>query len=198
MRWLHALLAMAMNAVPIVGVLAYGWSVPTILVLFWVETLAITALHCVRIALHRRLSRAPGRPRPLLAGYALLAGIFSLAQGVFVLILAFSAIPREAPADPAAQFHLAQFAAGAWAMLGLVVADLLLDLVTLRDRDEAWIRRETARREGRVLLTQFAILGGAFAIVKTQAPVSVLLVLLGLKAVSECLAALAPPRPPPR
>lgn len=193
MRWLHVLLALALNAVPIVGVLAHGWSVPTILVLYWVETLAITAAHCVRIGLHRRLSRAPGRPRPLLAGYALLAGAFSLAQGVFVLILAFSAIPREAPGDPAAQFHLAQFAAGAQAMIGLVVADLLLDLVAIRDRDEAWIRRETARREGRVLPTQLAILGGAFAIVKTQAPVPVPLVLLGPEAPGECIAALAPP-----
>lgn len=201
MRWLHALLALAMNAVPIVGVMAYGWSVPTVLLLFWLETLAITLAHCARIALHRRLSRKlqpRNRAKPLLAGFLLMAGVFSLAQGMFILILAFSAIPRAAPDDPAAHFQMAQFLAGGWTMLALVVVDLLLDVAPLRDRDQTWIEHETSRREGRVILTQLAILGGAFAIVKTHAPISVLLVLMGLKALFDCLGALSAPAVTPR
>ena len=201
MRWLHALLAVAMNAVPIVGVLAYGWSVPTILVLFWLENVAMTLAHSARIAAHRRLSRRAGhwqhtmtvngveQPTTLLAGYALMSGIFTFGHGIFVCLFAFLVIPQNAGGDPTAYFDAGQFWLGARALLVITLLDLALDLPGLRQRSYAWIDRATARRMSRVIILHVGIIFGAMA--ATRAPVGMLMVLLGLKALVDLYAALA-------
>ena len=201
MRWLHALLAMAMNAVPIVGVLAYGWSVPTILVLFWLENVAIAVAHCVRIAAHRRATRRAGhwqhemtvngvnKPTTLLAGYALMSGVFTFGHGIFVLLFAFLVIPEQAAGDPTARFDAAEFLLCARALLLITLLDLGLDLVGLRERSYAWIDRETSRRMGRVIILHVGIIFGAMVV--ATAPVGMLMVLLGLKALVDLFAALS-------
>lgn len=205
MRWLHALLAVAMNAVPVVGVLAFGWSVPTILVLFWLENVAITVAHCLRIAAHRRLTRRAGHwqhvmtsnrvehPTTLLAGYAWMAGFFTFGHGIFVLLFALLVIPQHGGAS--AYFDAGEFLAGARILLLITALDLALDLVGLRERSYAWIDQATARRMGRVVILHLGILFGAMAIAMSKVPVAMLMVLLGLKAVVDLAAALAGDKP---
>jgi hypothetical protein len=201
MRWLHALLAVAMNAVPIVGVLAYGWSVPTILVLFWLENVAATLAHCLRIAAHRRLSRRAGhwqhtmtvngveKPTSLLMGFAVTAGVFTSAHAIFVFVFAFLVIPHGAGGDPTAQFSAEQFWIGARALVAITLVDLGLDLHGLRARSYAWIDRETSRRVGRVIILHVGLIFGAMAL--ANAPVGMLVVLLGLKGLVDLYSALA-------
>ena len=202
MHLLHALFALAMNAVPIVGVYEYGWSVPTILVLFWVENVAITIAHCVRIVLHRRISRRAGhwnhsmtvngavQRTTLLNGYGMMAGFFTFGHGIFVLLFAFLVIPQQSGDDPAAQFDMAQFVLGAQVLLLITAFDVLLDLHGMRQRSYAWIDRETARRMLRVIVLHLGIIFGAMAIAGSSAPVRMLYVLLGIKALVDFLAAL--------
>jgi hypothetical protein len=205
MRWLHALPAVAMNAVPIVGVMAYGWSVPTILLLFWLENVAMALAHCVRIAAHRRLSRRAGhwqhtmtvngveRPATLLAGYAVTAGAFTFGHGIFVCVFAFLVIPQSAGSNPTAQFDAVQFWLGARAMVAIALVDFALDLHGLRARSYAWIERETSRRIGRVIVLHVGLILGAMAL--AAAPVGMLMVLLGLKALVDVGMALASAAP---
>lgn len=205
MRWLHALLALAMNAVPVVGVLAYGWSVPTILVLFWLENVLITVAHCLRIAAHRRATRRAGhwqhalvynrveRPTTLLAAYASMAGIFTFGHGIFVLLFAFLVIPQQG--GTGGYFDGGEFLLGARILLLIGLLDLGLDLPGLRERSYAWIDQATARRMSRVVTLHLGILFGAIAVSMSKAPVAMLMVLLGLKALVDVYAALASGKP---
>jgi hypothetical protein len=60
MRWVHALGVLAVNAVPLYGLLRLGWSPATVLVLFWCETVLLGAAHVVRLVVHRRQTRLAG------------------------------------------------------------------------------------------------------------------------------------------
>ncbi|HYX24049.1 MAG TPA: DUF6498-containing protein [Thermoanaerobaculia bacterium] len=51
---------LALNAVPLYGVYAFGWSWGTVLVLYWCETLLGTFFITLRMLLHRRLTHKRG------------------------------------------------------------------------------------------------------------------------------------------
>ena len=85
------------NLVPLIGVLLFGWDLPSIVVMYWIETGVVGLVNVLRI----RRSMALGRPtvdadgsveRPIvraaMSGSWLLALMWLLAYGIFWAILA--------------------------------------------------------------------------------------------------------------
>ena len=192
MRGLNLLFVLLINAVPLVGVKFFGWSVGVVLLLYWVENLLTAVFTTGRIELHRWLTRKSGHwrsgdqidPRSsgqaLLAGYAPVAFIFTLAHGLFVGVFVFI-VNENRPDWPMWAFSFEQFRSGAWQMLAVFAADFLVDALQMRSRSFAWIRAYQGQRLGRVVILHLTIIFGLGAVMLTESPLAVLYVLIGLK-----------------
>ena len=193
------LIVLLINAVPIVGVLRFGWSATTVLVLYWFENLLIAVCTCVRIAVHRQLTRKRGYWRGgqvgvqvngktvqsgLLGEYAMMAFIFTFAHGIFVgaIALIFS---QNFPDDPRWEVSFVQIGHGVLAIAVMLVLELLADLVTIRSRSFAWMRGYVEARMGRVIVLHLAIIFGMMAMAATNSPLGILYVLIGLKTLAD-------------
>ncbi len=183
------------NAIPLFGVLYYGWSAINVLVLYWLENLLVAIFTCLRIAAHRRLTRRSGHwrgatlsaspgdigQRPaLLRDYAVIAFVFTLAHGLFVVVIALL-LARRHPDAPMWQFAFGPFRQGAWILLGTLMVDFCVDLAGLRSRSFAWLKGHVQQRMGRVLVLHLAIIVGMFAMAATASPFGVLYALIGMK-----------------
>ena len=54
------LTVLLVNAVPLIGIHRYGWSAANVLVLYWFENLLIAICTCIRLLVHRHLTRKKG------------------------------------------------------------------------------------------------------------------------------------------
>ena len=211
MRWLQVLFALLVNAVPVYGVLVERWSVTTIVVLYWIENLQTAIATCLRIAIHRSWTRKAGhyhggqlgvvvggksgRPiRTFLGEYATAALIFSLAHGVFVIVLPLI-LASNHPDDPRWQISLAQLRIGVAAVGSFLGLGLLADLPTLPTWSFARLRAYAQARLGRVLILHLTIIFGMFAVMLTESPFGLLLVLVGLKTLADVGGVLARAEP---
>jgi len=84
-RLLQILGTLAVNAIPLAGVLWFGWSVFEVLLVYWFENLAIGIFHAARLAICTRTNASPGGWGTT-AFFALHYGIFTLVHGVFVFV----------------------------------------------------------------------------------------------------------------
>ena len=217
MRWLNMLFVLLVNAVPLYGIKVLGWSIGTVLLLYWLENLLVAVFTTARIALHRALTRKRGHFRGgtlgskvndkpsgsgLLGEYALIAFVFTLAHGIFVVAIVFL-FGENKPELADWKFSFEQFRYGALQMLAIMGVDFLIDALTLRSRSFAWIKAYVGQRTGRVLVLHLAIIFGMGAMAMTESPIAVLYVLIGLKTLWDLAAsntsaktAVLPPEPP--
>lgn len=202
MRWLNLLFVLLVNAVPLYGVKYLGWSVGTVLMLYWLENLLIAVFTSARIALHRSLTRkrghwrtgslgsqVNGRPsgQGLLGEYAVMAFVFTLAHGIFVFAIVF--LIGQNQADTVNwKFSVDQFRVGALQMLAVLAANFLADAMSMRSRSFAWIKAYVGQRMGRVLILHLAIIFGMWGMAMTESPFAVLYVLIGLKTLFDLAA----------
>jgi len=212
------ILALLINAVPIVGVLRYGWSGTNVLVLYWFENLLIAICTTIRLVVHRELTRKRGyyrvdqigvrvNDKPVKAGfvaeYAIGAFAFTLAHGVFVGVIVL--ILRQNYSDNA-MWHLtlAQVVPGVLVVTAMVVIELLADLFSIRSKSFAAMKQYAQARMGRVVILHLAIIFGMFAMAMMDSPFGVLYVLIGLKTLTDVAGAMSggatvsdEPVPPP-
>jgi hypothetical protein len=199
MRLAACLAVLLVNAVPVVGVLHHGWSVASVLVLYWFENLLVAVCTCIRIAAHRRLTRKRGHWRDdqlgirsngkpvrggLLSEYATGAFVFTFAHGVFVAIIVF-ALGHEYAGEPMWAFSLQQVGYGALVIAAMLIVELAFDLATIRSRSYAWMQAQARQRMGRVVILHLVIIFGMAAVAMTDSPLGIIFVLVGLKTLIE-------------
>lgn len=195
-RWRAILVVLLVNAVPIVGVLHYGWSATNVFVLYWFENLFIAITTTLRILAHRALTRKRGHWRAdtkagvkvndkplkttLLGSYSLIAFVFTFAHGIFVFAIAYM-LTRDHPDDPMWQLSWPQLGRGIAIIAAMLGVELVADLATIRSKSFAWIRTYADKRTGRVFVLHLAIIFGMLAMAMTNSPFGILYVLIGLK-----------------
>lgn len=197
--------ALAVNAVPLWGLL-HGWSLSTLLVLYWCENLLNTFFIGGRIWLHRKLTRKRGhwttatvrkevysggklvsstsgtRPSTLLREFVFLNLIFTLGHGVFAAALIFKFLP-EPPG-------LADLGRGLLWLVVAMSASFGLDAARIRAWPFAWIRARVDAAMGRIFVVHLGLLGGFFLLAITRRPAAFFAVFIGFKLLLELTSAL--------
>jgi hypothetical protein len=195
MRGLNLLFALLANAIPLIGVRYYGWSVSTVVLLYWFHSLLGVLFTCARIALHRRLTRKRGHWRngtlgtlnqgvpcaqTLLGEYATIAGPQTVFLGMLIATMAAMAADRHSY-DPRWALSIDEVLAGMLAMSAAVLVEFLVDAVTLRMRSFAWVKQYAGRRLGSALILQLIFLVAATAsMLFTDPPIAMLYMMIAL------------------
>lgn len=182
----------AVNLVPLFGVLFLGWDVGLILISYWLENGIIGLLNIPKILLAGRDNSVAAS---VIAGFfALHYGGFWIGHGVFVFILA-----GLAQRGLFGFFGGSGFGAFAFDPIGNVIRDpaiLLLALLLLISHVVSFFTNYLGRREylnttpyrqmfqpySRLVVLHVTILFGAFAIVFLGQPIVLVALLVGLKA----------------
>jgi hypothetical protein len=218
---LQSLFIIAHNAVPLIGVVFYGWSIATTLVVFWAETLVNGTANAARIYAHRCWTRKRGHFRQhqrdpgkkALAGEPVEHGSFllsyvvvlyplTLAHGLF--LVGFLAILSQNATAASASSWWVDFAdlRKGLVTIGLLAAlECLVDLTNIAHKPFSWLKKRVDRSLGRVLILHLGLLGGAVLLVKFETPVTFLAVIVLLKTLLELVASNAEsplPTEPPR
>lgn len=187
----HLLLAIALNAVPLVGVWKFGWSAATVLLLFWLESLLGHSAAMLKIGMHARATRkrghyrytavdAKGEPGSYFAHFSGIAIGFTLVHGIFLGTLLFM-MAQNRPELTQFQVHWDSLKTGGGIVLMLVLFDLMIDLPGLGKRSFFWLETHTGKRLARVLVLHLTIIFGFAALAMTDSPVAFLIVFLLLK-----------------
>ena len=197
-----ALALVAANAIPLVGVLFFGWSLWTILVLYWVENGVVGLWNVPRILLAGGATASVLARVPVAVFFLFHYGLFWFVHGTFVFVLPeFFGFGRATfPADglgfdpsglPGAVEPLAGGGLGeiAWSSVAVGAVALFVShgasfFLNYLGRGE--FLRTTALSQmgtvyGRVVVLHVTILFGAFAIVFLGAPVLLLVVMVVAK-----------------
>jgi hypothetical protein len=175
--FLAALLyALLMNGLPLAAVIYTGASPAVLLLLFWFETLLMLVTGAIRIVLHRRATAkaghyvassvsadkdsnaatvraALGQENDFLKGFLSITAIFTIAHGVFVLLLVFL-------------FRIAgpvSWEDARWALNYVIVVQglfLLWDLPQVRGWSFAQLSMRVGQVSIRVLVTQLGLIFG--------------------------------------
>jgi len=195
----HSVFIVATNAVPLIGVLFFGWSIGTTLALFWAETLVTGTANVARIYAHRRATRRLGHQRKLqrhstkkleetaveegsyLLSYVTVLFPFSIGHGVFLFaILAMLSQHRPGAASTwGVDFDALRSAVVAIAVLATM--ELLVDLLSLSDKPFSWLRKRIERSIGNIVIFHLALLGGAVLLMQFETPLTFLPVIVVLK-----------------
>lgn len=83
-RLLQILGTVAVNAIPLAGVIWFGWSVFEVLLLYWFENVAIGVAHAARLGICTRTNRTKGGWGTT-AFFTAHYGLFTLVHGIFVV-----------------------------------------------------------------------------------------------------------------
>ena len=193
--------ALLMNAIPLADVLWRDRSPAALLLLFWFETVLLLVTGAVRIVLHRRATSKTGHYAPTttvsrhdagagdvvrdlgdrdtyLRHFVGITAIFTVAHGLFVLLLVF--LFDVGGPLPWADAR----AALAWAV-GVQVAFLAYDLAHLRVWTFARLNESCGGATIRVLVTQLGLIFGIPAIGLTGSAWGMIGTFMGLRALAD-------------
>lgn len=195
---MSAVLLVAVNAIPIIGVAFWGWSLMMILVLYWIESGIVGVNNVFKIARaqggdgpaltvdgNRVTSRIAGMGQAAVIGFFVMHyGIFWVVHGVFVFLL-----PVFAGLSTGSQQGPMDF--GPLPPDGLLLSGLLLAASHTVSFFTNYLGRGEYLRAtpigqmmsvyGRVVALHVTILVGAFVIGAFGAPIAALVLLVGIK-----------------
>lgn len=178
---------LAVNALPLVGVLAWGWNLWSILILYWLENGIVGLLNVGKMALAQGWGGAGAAKIVLIPFFLFHYGLFWLVHGVFVLF----ALPLFAnvgaaltSGDPGVAQPGANWNAILWAGIALTishVASFGLNYVGRREYLTATPIGQMFAPYARVFVLHLTIILGALVSVALGNPIGALVVLVVLK-----------------
>jgi hypothetical protein len=205
-QFLAALLyALLMNGVPLAAVIYTGGSPAVLLLLYWFETVLMVITGAIRIVLHRRdtakaghyvssstssqksstassVRAALGQENDFLKGFLQITVIFTIAHGVFVLLLVFLfKIAGPVSWDDAR-----------WALNYAIVVQgifLLWDLPRIRGWSFAQLGRTVGQVQIRVLVTQLGLIFGLMMAGATGSPWGLVGTFVAMRALCDAMIA---------
>jgi len=185
--WLSAGALLAANLVPLYGVLALGWEVFPLVLLFWLENVVIGVLNVARmLCVDPRDAAAWAAKVIMVPFFCFHYGMFTAVHGVFVLSLfggegvgKVRGLQLLEPAGRAIHAYGLELAVGALAASHLF--SFLWNYLGGGEYRRASVPALMAQPYGRVVVLHLGILGGGFAATALGSPVWALLLLLGLK-----------------
>lgn len=188
-----ALVLVAANLVPLVGVVAFHWTVFSVLLLYWCENVVVGAFNVLRMLIASPQSAASDASKLFLVPFFVVHyGMFALVHGIFVLTL-FGPGGRVAP-NPAALVSAVR-AAGVWpAVLAMVAShgfSFAHNYLASGEFRRASVQQLMAQPYARVMVLHGTILIGGFAAKAVGAPAAALVVLITLKTAIDLRAHLA-------
>lgn len=177
----------AANLIPLVGVLAGGWRVYDVLLLFWAENVIIGLLNVARLL--TLSARGDLGAAGLAAFFAVHYGLFTLVHGVFVVTLfgpagASPVVALGLLATPALALPLAALAASHG-------VSFLANFVLGGEMDRVTPGALMKAPYGRVVVLHVTIIFGGFAVEASGAPIVALALLVALKIAVDLAAHLA-------
>jgi hypothetical protein len=193
-------IALLVNAVPLVGVLYFDWSAINVVVLYWFENLLIAIGTTLRLVVHRALTRKRGywnkskglgiqvNNKPvdsgLITAYMIGAFGFTFAHGIFIGFIVL--ITHENyPDQPMWQISFDQVRIGALAIAAMLGAELLIDLTRIRNASFAAMEEYATSRMSRIVVMHLTIIFGMFLMMLTNSPMYILYVLIALKTIVD-------------
>jgi hypothetical protein len=195
--------AVGLGGVPATGYFGAGWSLGTLLLLYWLETILVTLVVAILILRHRHASRKAGHwsseysvtttragrtttrsgTTTFLKSFLGVMVPFTAVHGIFVAAFAFLFFPQEI--GPAARVSPDALADGMTAIALFLLASLLLDLPGIGERPFHWVERLAQRAQGRIFVTHLTIIFGAVAMAAFEAPLGFLVVFVALKSLLD-------------
>ena len=195
--------ALGLGGVPATGYFGAGWSLGTLLLLYWLETILVTLVVAILILRHRHATRTAGHwslessvtttrggrtttrfgKTTFLKSFLLMMVPFTAGHGIFVAAFAFLVFPQEI--GPAARVSPDALANGMTAIAAFLLASLLFDLAGIGERPFEWVERLAQRAQGRMIVTHVTIIFGGAAMAAFEAPVAFLIVFVALKSLLD-------------
>jgi hypothetical protein len=196
----RVLRALGLGGVPATGYFGAGWSLGTLLLLYWLETILVTMVVAVLILRHRRatrqghwdwkyagtttvMGRSTTRPGSFLGSFLGVMIPFTAGHGIFVAVFAFLVFPQEI--GPEARVSPDALANGMIAIAAFLFVSLLFDLPGIGERPFQWVERLAQRAQGRMIVTHLTIIFGAGAMAAFEAPLGFLVVFVALKSLLD-------------
>jgi hypothetical protein len=187
------------NAIPLIGVLSFGWNVWTILIVYWLENGIVGVLNIAKIAkaeapptsAQGRL-RMNGRPvgneskAALIPFFVMHYGIFWVVHGVFVFTLpAFGAMSGSSSGDLTAGFEPGTILL---ALIALAIShgcSYYWNFVRGGEYRRVSAAGQMFAPYGRLVVLHITIIFGGIAISTTGAPVAAIAILVVLKTILD-------------
>lgn len=164
---------LVVNAIPLIGVLWFGWSVFEVLFLYWFENVAIGITHAVRMEISTRTNKVP-TGRSTTTFFMLHYGIFTLVHGVFVITLFGVVAGGLAEVGPG-------FVAPILAIMGWQVLFLVIDTMRTQGFEGRTPNDLMFEPYPRVLALHITVLAGGWLVSEMGSPVWALVILVGIK-----------------
>lgn len=181
-RFLQILGTLAINAIPLAGVLWFGWSVFEVLLVYWFENVAIGIFHAVRLGICSRTNAVAGGWGTT-AFFCLHYGLFTLVHGVFVFV--YFGVLSDGILSSKGGLSLPILSVFGWQAAWLVLDTL--ETQGFKGRDPASMMFEPYPR---VFALHVAVLLGGFLIGEMGAPVWALAALVVVKTLCDAFFAL--------
>ncbi len=182
-RLLQILGTLAVNAIPLAGVLWFGWSVFEVLLLYWFENVAIGVAHAARLAIATRTNNVSDGWSTT-TFFILHYGMFTFVHGVFVVVY-FGIVSGGLAAALSGGLVLPAVSIAAWQALQLGLDASYSE--GFKGREPAQMMFEPYPR---VFALHIAVLLGGFLIGEMGSPVWALAALVVVKTLSDLFIAL--------
>lgn len=178
-RLLQILGTLAVNSIPLVGVLWFGWSVFEVLLLYWLENVAVGVAHAVRLAIATRTNKVPdGRSSTIF--FILHYGMFTFVHGIFVVIYFGIVSGGLAKALAGGHLILPALSIALWQAVQLVLDATYSEGFKGRVPSEMMMEPYP-----RVFALHIAVILGGFLIDEMGSPVWALAALVAVKTLSD-------------